>query len=385
MGPPGQPAGPIEQAGPPKHLLGDLGVGPDAQPGPPRSQLQENGVGEILPNQISVPDREKAETWASVPWYKDKDRLGMMLAAASNGFGNMTLRGNSGLRGVNDMLMKTGMEKIEENKTMKYLAENNPEMFRVMTKIPPGQRGDYMKLAMQSKFADSKESAFAEKVRMTMQANPGMSQSEAIESVNSSGGTNINMDMGGGAKPFEAKLGEKAADWIGGRRIISGQNRAEASRVVNKLQEAVANGETITGDLISYFPETARNLFGAEGLELQQDVERVVQQSLKETLGAQFAQKEAEQLFARTWNPKASPEVNLRRVQRLLQELDDYAVNMDAIASGMIDSGGNIMGYLKDNPELASAYTANSIYQIQYEDPYEVTLDGDGWGIKPDA
>jgi hypothetical protein len=58
---------------------------------------------------------------------------------------------------------------------------------------------------------------------------------------------------------------------------------------------------------------------------------------------------------------------------------------MDAIASGMIDSGGNIMGYLKDNPELASAYTANSIYQIQYEDPYEVTLDGDGWGIKPDA
>jgi hypothetical protein len=212
-----------------------------------------------------------------------------------------------------------------------------------------------------------------------------MSQSEAIESVNSSGGTNINMDMGGGAKPFEAKLGEKAADWIGGRRIISGQNRAEASRVVNKLQEAVANGETITGDLISYFPETARNLFGAEGLELQQDVERVVQQSLKETLGAQFAQKEAEQLFARTWNPKASPEVNLRRVQRLLQELDDYAVNMDAIASGMIDSGGNIMGYLKDNPELANAYTANSIYQIQYEDPYEVTLDGDGWGIKPDA
>jgi hypothetical protein len=152
MGPPGQPAGPIEQAGPPKHLLGDLGVGPDAQPGPPRSQLQENGVTGMLVNQVGVPDREKAETWASVPWYKDSDKMSTMFAALSNGLGNMTLRGNSGLRGMNDMLMKTGMEKIEENKTMKYLAENNPEMFRVMTKIPPGQRGDYMKLAMQSKF-----------------------------------------------------------------------------------------------------------------------------------------------------------------------------------------------------------------------------------------
>jgi hypothetical protein len=78
--------------------------------------------------------------------------MGMMLAAASNGFGNMTLRGNAGLRGVNNMLIQTGMEKQEENKTMKYLAENNPEMFRVMTKLPPGQRGDYMKLAMESKF-----------------------------------------------------------------------------------------------------------------------------------------------------------------------------------------------------------------------------------------
>jgi hypothetical protein len=152
MGPPGQPAGPIEQAGPPKHLLGDLGVGPDAQPGPPRSQLQENGVTGMLVNQVGVPDREKAETWASVPWYKDSDKMSTMFAALSNGLGNMTLRGNRGMRDMNNMLMKTGMEKIEENKTMKYLAENNPEMFRVMTKIPPGQRGDYMKLAMESKF-----------------------------------------------------------------------------------------------------------------------------------------------------------------------------------------------------------------------------------------
>lgn len=152
MGPPGPPMGPPEVAGPPKHLLGDLGAGPDRLQGPPRSQLQENGVEGMLANQIGVPEREKAPAWIDQKWYKDKDRMGMMLAAASNGFGNMTLRGNSGMKGTNDMLMKVGMQGMEDNKTMKYLAENNPEMFRVMTKLPPNQRGEYMKLAMQSKF-----------------------------------------------------------------------------------------------------------------------------------------------------------------------------------------------------------------------------------------
>jgi hypothetical protein len=144
--------GPPEVAGPPKHLLGDLGAGADRLQGPPRDQLQENGVEGMLANQIGVPEREKAPAWIDQKWYKDKDRMGMLLAAASNGFGNMTLRGNSGLKGTNDMLMKVGMQGMEDNKTMKYLAENNPEMFRVMTKLPPNQRGEYMKLAMQSKF-----------------------------------------------------------------------------------------------------------------------------------------------------------------------------------------------------------------------------------------
>jgi hypothetical protein len=152
MGPPPAQPGPIEVSGPPKHLLGDLGVGDERLAGPPRDNAAENGLTGILANQIGGPDKEKAETWASVPWHKDKDRMSMILASLSNGFGNMTLRGNGGMRDTNNMLIKNGMEKQEENKTMQYLAKNNPELFKVMTKVPPGQRGDYMKLAMESRF-----------------------------------------------------------------------------------------------------------------------------------------------------------------------------------------------------------------------------------------
>lgn len=240
--------------------------------------------------------------------------------------------------------------------------------------IAPEHRGQFMEQAMKSQFEGAgKQSAFAEKVSMIMSANPGMSQADAIKQAQSpSSVTTINTgDMGGGAKPFEEALGKQAAEWMGGRRISSGQNRSEANRVIGRLQQAIKEGDPITGDFVSYLPESARNLFGAEGVELQQDVERIVQQSLKETLGAQFAQKEAEQLFARTWNPKASPEVNLRRTQRLLSELDGYATNMDAITSGMITSNGNILQHLNDNPELAGVYTADTIYNLEYEEPFD--------------
>jgi len=354
--------------GPPKSLAGDLGMGPNQLPGPSRAQGSEL-LEPILPNQISVPQREKAESWIDMPWYKDKDRMGMMLAALSNGFGNMTLRGNQGMRGVNNMLIQKGMQGMEENKTMKYLAENNPELFKVMAKVPPGQRGDYMKLAMQSRFATQDESAFAEKVRMLEES--GVPRDQALAQVLSGSGTNITMNMGGGAKPFEAKLGEAAADWVSGRNIASRGNRREANRVIEDLERAIESGQPVTGSFASYFPDSVRNMIDAEGLDMQQSVERIVQQSLKETLGAQFAQKEAEQLFARTWNPKASPQVNLRRTKRLLAELDAYAANMDRIANGMLQSDGNILQYLKENPLDSGSLFGTSIYDIEYEEPYD--------------
>jgi hypothetical protein len=56
------------------------------------------------------------------------------------------------MKDMNAMLMQKGQEGIENNKTMKYLAKNNPELFKVMTKVPPNQRGQYMKLAMEKRF-----------------------------------------------------------------------------------------------------------------------------------------------------------------------------------------------------------------------------------------
>ena len=344
-------------------------------------QREKVGIDKILP-QIETPERDKKyaenDIWQiqnmDRPWYKDGAFMTELGGRLSNAFGGLTTRGNSHAETmINAQKVKDAQAMRSSNKSMDFLIKNNPEMASKLMALPPGQRDKFMQLALAQSagLQSGDESAFAEKVRMYKSANPGVTDAEAIDWAKGGSGTNIDIDMGGGAGPFEEKLGEKAAEWMGGRRITSGQNRAEAGIVIDRLEQAVKNGENITGDWSSYLPDSARNLFGAEGLELQQDVERIVQQSLKETLGAQFAQKEAEQLFARTWNPKASPEVNLRRVRRLMDELDAYAANMDGLTEGMISSNGNIMQYLQENPELAGAYTANSIYGLNYDDDFD--------------
>jgi hypothetical protein len=60
-------------------------------------------------------------------------------------------------------------------------------------------------------------------------------------------------------------------------------------------------------------------------------VRAVVFQSLKETLGGQFAEREAENLVRAAYNPMLPPEVNRSRIQRLMTELrstDHYMKSM---------------------------------------------------------
>lgn len=75
---------------------------------------------------------------------QDKDRMAMMLAAMSNGFGNMTLRGNSGLQQMNNAIFAKGMKNVQHNKSMEYLAKENPELHAKLMKLPEGVRDQYM-------------------------------------------------------------------------------------------------------------------------------------------------------------------------------------------------------------------------------------------------
>lgn len=332
---------------------------------------ERSGLLPSMLEEIEV-DKEKVSGQVDVPFYKDNDRMAMIMAALSEGFGGMTLKGSSGMEKINHATYANAMKNIQGNKTMDYLIKNNPEQAKALMALPPGLRNKAMNAAIESQFSTNKPSAFAEKygiIKATMKDENGnpISDADALEmALSPSSVTNIN--TGSATNALGNSLGEAAGEWLKTGATQSSGNRAEAARVIDSLEMALANGQDLTGNVASFLPESARAVFDAEGLDAQQSVERIVQQSLKATLGAQFAQKEAEQLLARTWNPRLPTDVNLRRTRRLLAELDAHSEKMNLITRGIIANGGDVMAYLSNNPEALSTILGDDIYGLQFDD-----------------
>lgn len=135
--------GPQELVGPTRDLAGPMGIGEFEQQGPPVSAEQ---LVEI------ETDNKKVSGMIDKPFYKDNDRMAMMLSQLSNGFAGMTLRGKGGMEKMNNLVFANAQKSIKNNKTMDYLIQNNPEMAKQLMQIPEQYRGDFMKLAMENSF-----------------------------------------------------------------------------------------------------------------------------------------------------------------------------------------------------------------------------------------
>jgi hypothetical protein len=135
--------GPHELVGPTRDLAGPMGMGEFEQQGPPISadQLQEIET-----------DNKKVSGLIDQPFYKDNDKMAMMLSQLSNGMSGLTLRGKNGMEKMNNLIFANAQKSIKNNKTMDYLIQNNPEMAKQLMQIPEEYRGDFMKLAMENSF-----------------------------------------------------------------------------------------------------------------------------------------------------------------------------------------------------------------------------------------
>jgi hypothetical protein len=94
---------------------------------------------------------------------------------------------------------------------------------------------------------------------------------------------------------------------------------------LNKAIQDLEGSDDLNSWLTGVLPESMKALFNEKGLSVQQAVESVIQENLRETLGAQFAQKEGEMFMARGYDAKLSDEVNIERVKSLLKEIEDRA------------------------------------------------------------
>ena len=118
-----------------------------------------------------------------------------------------------------------------------------------------------------------------------------------------------------GAEGQAKDFGKIANEWTIGNKA------ADANALIQNLEEVskmLKSSEDITGGMIGILPTSVRERIYPDSIAAQERVESVVQRGLKETLGAQFTEKEGERLIKRAYNPNLSEAENSKRVDRLL-------------------------------------------------------------------
>lgn len=133
------------------------------------------------------------------------------------------------------------------------------------------------------------------------------------------------------------------------------KNLDQLTDVVKKLEKP---GD-VTGTFTEkYLPEAVSDRIRAIGREDAQDikdtVEQVIQQSLRQTLGAQFTEKEASRLIERSYNPKLSDEKNIERLNKTIEQLNQMAQEKEQ-AGKYFEEFGTLEGFKSNNAPMSSA------------------------------
>lgn len=130
---------------------------------------------------------------------------------------------------------------------------------------------------------------------------------------------------------------------------------ANLEKQIKAVEDSIATlGEvdTASGPIVGNLPDAARKTFFPKGAAAQADIEGAVQQTLRQTLGAQFTEKEGERLLARTFDPRAPETENVRRAQNVLTQLKGMA-SAKADAAKYFEENGTMTGYKGKLPSFS--------------------------------
>lgn len=107
---------------------------------------------------------------------------------------------------------------------------------------------------------------------------------------------------------------------------------------------ALAKGKGLTGPAVGVIPKGVRDVINPESSAIQEQVEQVVQSSLRQTLGAQFTEKEGQMVIKRAYNPALSEAENIKRIDAVKKEIEGIAA-AKAAAAAYFEENGTLAGY----------------------------------------
>ena len=119
------------------------------------------------------------------------------------------------------------------------------------------------------------------------------------------------------------------------------------NRQLGQLQDALnilRTNDTISGPVLGRMPKWIQQAVDARAPDVRAQVEDVIQRSLKQVLGGQFAAIEATQLLARAYDPEQQERSNVDRIQRVVDELRGMGAAKEASAR-FFEKTGTLQGF----------------------------------------
>lgn len=149
-----------------------------------------------------------------------------------------------------------------------------------------------------------------------------------------------------GQEATDKAFGKEYAQFTAGGGYSSIKSNLDKLR--NISSQLTKDSELTGGFFEKFAPESVadykRGIVNEEAQAVKDTVEQVIQQSLRETLGAQFTEKEAARLIDRSFNRKLSPEKNRERLEATIKEIDEMARQREA-SGKYFEEHGTLKGF----------------------------------------
>lgn len=174
-------------------------------------------------------------------------------------------------------------------------------------------------------------------------------------------GPAVQVSVGGEAKPtaFQEQLDKKfapiAVDWLAGEKSLAASRVNQLDAVIKTLDSK----KRITGPVLGLTPDIVLAFVNPASREARANAERVIQEGLRATLGAQFTRVEGEAFLARSYDPKAPQDDNARRLRAIVAQMKASAKDRDAMLKYVEGPGkGSLVGFTGRVPTIADFYAA---------------------------
>jgi hypothetical protein len=179
------------------------------------------------------------------------------------------------------------------------------------------------------------------------------------------GGTTVTTNVNSNKEPpgLEALNKAYAQDHLDWTRGGGADMSAQVAQIDTVLQQ-LESGAELTGPGIAVINSLGLlGLVNPEAENAKEMVQEVVQRNLKLVLGAQFAQKEGEQLISRAYNPALPPATNARRLKKLYKQMEIARQQRQAMAD-YFSENYTLKGYQGPQPKMADFYSALSQFSV---------------------